>query len=122
MLACFSAIHNHGFEMLLSFSAIVQHTPWPPIGFSILRAGLLKSVILSVYTRASGESQETNFSHGITHPRLKISDNACFDLLSAMNISALNLLHTHTQQVTYFCFDHNNWNKIIKDLIGCIFV
>ncbi|KAK6243143.1 hypothetical protein QUC31_009552 [Theobroma cacao] len=63
VLACFSAIHNHGFEMLLSFSAIVQHTPWPPIGFSILRAGLLKSVILSVYTRASGESQETNFSH-----------------------------------------------------------
>ncbi|XP_022719322.1 piezo-type mechanosensitive ion channel homolog [Durio zibethinus] len=63
VLACFSAIHNHGFKMLLSFSAIVQHTPWPPIGFSILRAGLLKSVILSVYTSASRESQAINFPH-----------------------------------------------------------
>ncbi|OMO99081.1 Piezo family [Corchorus olitorius] len=63
LLACFSAIHNHGFEMLLSFSAIVQHTPRPPIGFSILRAGLLKSVILSVYTRGSRQNQEIHFSH-----------------------------------------------------------
>ncbi|XVF06161.1 hypothetical protein REPUB_Repub06bG0023700 [Reevesia pubescens] len=63
VLACFSAIHNHGFEMLLSFSAIVQHTPCPPIGFSILRAGLLKSVILSVYTSASRKSQAINISH-----------------------------------------------------------
>ncbi|XWS31628.1 hypothetical protein CRYUN_Cryun23aG0092700 [Craigia yunnanensis] len=50
LLACFCAIHNHGFEMLFSFSAIVQHTPSPPVGFSILRAGLNKSVLLSVYT------------------------------------------------------------------------
>ncbi|XVF57384.1 hypothetical protein PTKIN_Ptkin06aG0200900 [Pterospermum kingtungense] len=63
VLACFSAIHNHGFEMLLSFSAIVQRTPSPPIGFTILRAGLLKSVILLVYTSASRKSQAINFSH-----------------------------------------------------------
>ncbi|KAK8542359.1 hypothetical protein V6N12_014957 [Hibiscus sabdariffa] len=63
VLACFSAIHNHGFEMLLSFSAIVQHTPCPPIGFSILRAGLLKSVILTVYTSKSRNTPAINFSH-----------------------------------------------------------
>ncbi|TYK18291.1 piezo-type mechanosensitive ion channel-like protein [Cucumis melo var. makuwa] len=40
LLACFCTIHNHGFEMLFSFSAIVEHTPSPPVGFSILRAGL----------------------------------------------------------------------------------
>ncbi|XP_012490496.2 piezo-type mechanosensitive ion channel homolog isoform X1 [Gossypium raimondii] len=49
LLGCFCAIHNHGFEVLFSFSAIVQHTPCPPVGFSILRAGLNKSVLLSVY-------------------------------------------------------------------------
>ncbi|GLT95006.1 hypothetical protein SLE2022_127130 [Rubroshorea leprosula] len=60
VLACFCSIHNHGFEMLFSFSAIVQHTPHPPIGFSILRAGLLKSVLLSVYTSTSGRRLEIN--------------------------------------------------------------
>ncbi|CAN1234108.1 Piezo-type mechanosensitive ion channel homolog, partial [Linum perenne] len=49
VLACFCAIHNHGFDMLFSFSAIVQHTPSPPVGFSILKAGLSKSVLLTVY-------------------------------------------------------------------------
>ncbi|KAM7253702.1 hypothetical protein ACFE04_031384 [Oxalis oulophora] len=53
VLACFCAIHNHGSEMLFSFSAIVQHTPSPPIGFSILKAGLNKSVLLSVYASPS---------------------------------------------------------------------
>ncbi|XVE62951.1 hypothetical protein DITRI_Ditri06bG0160400 [Diplodiscus trichospermus] len=62
LLACYFAIHNHGFEMLLSFSAIVQQTPCPPIGFSILRAGLLKSVILLVYT-SSRKSQAITFSY-----------------------------------------------------------
>ncbi|PPD78772.1 hypothetical protein GOBAR_DD24313 [Gossypium barbadense] len=51
LLGCFCAIHNHGFEVLFSFSAIVQHTPCPPVGFSILRAGLNKSVLfLSSFT------------------------------------------------------------------------
>ncbi|XP_022758137.1 piezo-type mechanosensitive ion channel homolog isoform X2 [Durio zibethinus] len=58
LLACFCSIHNHGFEMLFSFSAIVQHTPSPPVGFSILRAGLNKSVLLSVYA-----SRNTSYSH-----------------------------------------------------------
>ncbi|XP_031279983.1 piezo-type mechanosensitive ion channel homolog isoform X2 [Pistacia vera] len=58
LLVCFCAIHNHGFEMLFSFSAIVQHTPSPPVGFSILKAGLSKSVLLSVYA-----SSTTKYSH-----------------------------------------------------------
>ncbi|XP_038681197.1 piezo-type mechanosensitive ion channel homolog isoform X2 [Tripterygium wilfordii] len=58
LLACFCAIHNRGFEMLFSFSAIVQHTPSLPIGFSILKAGLNKSVLLSVYA-----SPTTKYNH-----------------------------------------------------------
>nr|XP_027116059.1 piezo-type mechanosensitive ion channel homolog isoform X3 [Coffea arabica] len=63
LLACFCAIHNHGFEMLFSFSAIVQHTPSPPVGFSILRAGLNKSVLLSVYATSSTRDSHDNASH-----------------------------------------------------------
>ncbi|KAL8513510.1 hypothetical protein ACS0TY_012829 [Phlomoides rotata] len=53
LLACFCAIHNHGFDVLFSFSAIVQHTPCLPVGFSILKAGLNKSVLLSVYATSN---------------------------------------------------------------------
>ena len=53
LLACYCAIHNNGFDMLFSFSAFVQHTPYPPIGFSVLKAGLNKSVLLSVYCSSS---------------------------------------------------------------------
>ncbi|MQL84320.1 hypothetical protein Taro_016835, partial [Colocasia esculenta] len=49
ILLCFCAVQNHGFKMLFSFSAVVQHTPCHPFGFSILKAGLDKSVLLSVY-------------------------------------------------------------------------
>ncbi|GMI85789.1 PIEZO1 [Hibiscus trionum] len=63
LLACFCAIHNHGFEMLFSFSAIVQHTPSPPVGFSILRAGLNKSVLLSVYASPSASYSHDNPSY-----------------------------------------------------------
>ncbi|XP_022992489.1 piezo-type mechanosensitive ion channel homolog [Cucurbita maxima] len=63
MLAGFCTIHNHGFEMLFSFSAIVQHTPSPPVGFSILRAGLNKSVLLSVYTGTTNNYCHDNPSH-----------------------------------------------------------
>ncbi|XP_042475858.1 piezo-type mechanosensitive ion channel homolog isoform X1 [Macadamia integrifolia] len=64
VLACFCAVHNHGFEMLVSFSAIVQHTPCPPFGFSILSAGLNKSVLLSVYASSvAGECQSNNPSY-----------------------------------------------------------
>ena len=65
LLACFCSIHNHGFDMIFSFSAIVQRAPYPPIGFSILRAGLIKSVLLSVYTFGSRENNQINSSHGI---------------------------------------------------------
>lgn len=64
-LACFCAIHNHGFDMLFSFSAIVQHTPCRPIGFSILKAGLNKSVLLSVYSSGATRESHANPSHGM---------------------------------------------------------
>ncbi|CAI9107931.1 OLC1v1007416C3 [Oldenlandia corymbosa var. corymbosa] len=63
LLACFCAMHNHGIEMLFSFSAIVQHTPSRPFGFSILRAGLNKSVLLSVYATSSTRDSHDNASH-----------------------------------------------------------
>lgn len=63
ILACFCAIHNHGLQTLLAFSAIVQHTSCSPVGFSILRAGLIKPVRLSGYSPRSSESQGT---HGTT--------------------------------------------------------
>ncbi|XP_058738594.1 piezo-type mechanosensitive ion channel homolog isoform X3 [Vicia villosa] len=66
ILACFCAIHNHGLQTLLIFSAIVRHTSCPPVGFNILRAGLIKPVCLSGYSPRSSES------HG-THERKTIS-------------------------------------------------
>ena len=65
LLACFCAIHNHGFEMLFSFSAIVQRTPSLPVGFSILKAGLNKSVLLSVYASSATKYSHDNPSYGI---------------------------------------------------------
>ncbi|XP_039146596.1 piezo-type mechanosensitive ion channel homolog isoform X1 [Dioscorea cayenensis subsp. rotundata] len=64
VLLCFCAVQNHGFKMLFAFSAIIQHTPYPPFGFSILKAGLNKSVLLSVYASAgSRSSQSSKSSH-----------------------------------------------------------
>ncbi|KAG6429158.1 hypothetical protein SASPL_107200 [Salvia splendens] len=63
LLACLCAIHNHGFEMLFSFSKTVQRTPYPPIGFGILKAGLNKSVLLSVYTTFNFRDHRDNSSH-----------------------------------------------------------
>ncbi|KAJ9547657.1 hypothetical protein OSB04_020200 [Centaurea solstitialis] len=57
-LACFCAVHKHGYKLLFSFSAIVQHTPCPPVGFSILKAGLNKSVLLSVYASGNARNSE----------------------------------------------------------------
>ncbi|XP_023749583.2 piezo-type mechanosensitive ion channel homolog [Lactuca sativa] len=59
LLACFCAIDKHGYKMLFSFSAIVQHTPYPPVGFSILKAGLNKSVLLSVYASGTRINDDT---------------------------------------------------------------
>ncbi|XP_074311534.1 piezo-type mechanosensitive ion channel homolog isoform X2 [Silene latifolia] len=63
LLACFCVIHNHGFELLFSFSAILQHAPCLPFGFSILKAGLNKSVLLSVYISKSKENPRHCSSH-----------------------------------------------------------
>ncbi|KAF3454410.1 hypothetical protein FNV43_RR04857 [Rhamnella rubrinervis] len=62
LLACFCSIHNHGFDMLSSFSAIVQRAHCPPLGFRTLRAGLIKSVLLSVYSSRSTEKQQITSS------------------------------------------------------------
>ena len=64
LLACSCAIHNHGFEMLCSFSAIVQHAPSPPVGFSVLKAGLNKSVLLSVYATSKVKNGDNSSSYG----------------------------------------------------------
>ncbi|KAK7258817.1 hypothetical protein RIF29_24404 [Crotalaria pallida] len=60
ILACFCAVHNHGLQTLILFSAIVRHTSCPPVGFSILRAGLIKPVRLSGYSPRSSERQGTH--------------------------------------------------------------
>lgn len=66
-LLCFCAVQNHGFKMLFSFSAIVENTPCLPFGFSILKAGLNKSVLLSVY--ASSHVND-NVSHSSSEQRI----------------------------------------------------
>ena len=66
-IVCFCAVHSHGFKMLYSLSAVLQHTPCPPVGFTILKAGLNKSVLLSVYSSQSTRNDEAcRNSHGIT--------------------------------------------------------
>uniref|UniRef100_A0A5B7BCU2 Uncharacterized protein n=1 Tax=Davidia involucrata TaxID=16924 RepID=A0A5B7BCU2_DAVIN len=91
LLACFCAVHNHGFEMLFSFSAIVRHTPCPPVGFSILRAGLNKSVLLSVYA-----SPTTRDSH----------DDASYERKIASYLSAVGqkFLSIYRSFGTYIAF------------------
>ncbi|XP_020101782.1 piezo-type mechanosensitive ion channel homolog isoform X3 [Ananas comosus] len=64
LLVCFCAVHNHGFDMLYSLSKVLKHAPYPPLGFSILKAGLNKSVLFSVYASASfRDGQSLNSSH-----------------------------------------------------------
>ncbi|XP_050265819.1 piezo-type mechanosensitive ion channel homolog [Quercus robur] len=91
LLACFCAIHNHGFEMLFSFSAIVQRTPSLPVGFSILKAGLNKSVLLSVYA-----SSATKYSH----------DNPSYERRIASFLSAIGqkFLSIYRSLGTYIAF------------------
>ncbi|XP_044976085.1 piezo-type mechanosensitive ion channel homolog isoform X2 [Hordeum vulgare subsp. vulgare] len=63
-IICFCAVHSHGFKMLFALSAVLRHTPCPPVGFSILKAGLNKSVLLSVYSsQNSREAQVCRNSH-----------------------------------------------------------
>lgn len=66
VLLCFCALQDHGLKLLFSLSSIVQHTPHPPFGFSILKAGLNKSVLLSVYASSSpSDRQSASSSHGM---------------------------------------------------------
>ena len=97
-LACFCAIHNHGFDMLFSFSAIVQHTPSHPVGFSILKAGLNKSVLLSVYASSTTNYSRDNPSYGIISPIFlfdcpALSDNCTRN--SALVPVSLNICKIH---------------------------
>ncbi|TVU20778.1 hypothetical protein EJB05_30374 [Eragrostis curvula] len=57
-IVCFCAVHSHGFKMLFSLSAVLRHTPCPPVGFTILKAGLNKSVLLSVYSSQNSRDGE----------------------------------------------------------------
>lgn len=66
-IVCFCAVHSHGFKMLFSLSSVLRHTPSPPVGFTILKAGLNKSVLLSVYSSQSLQDDEARHnSHGMT--------------------------------------------------------
>lgn len=62
ILLFFCAVHNHGSDLLFSFSSIVHYTPCPPVGFSILKAGLNRSVLLSVYASAAARQSQVNSS------------------------------------------------------------
>lgn len=69
LLLCFCAIHNHGYKMLLSLSRVIKDTPYPPVGFTILRTGLNKSVLLSVYSSQNfGISRPSSSSNGMLVP------------------------------------------------------
>jgi piezo-type mechanosensitive ion channel component 1/2 len=66
LLLCFCAIHSHGYKMLLSLSRVLKDTPYPPVGFTILRTGLNKSVLLSVYSSQNfGIGRPSSSSNGI---------------------------------------------------------
>ncbi|XP_057439423.1 piezo-type mechanosensitive ion channel homolog isoform X2 [Lotus japonicus] len=67
VLACFCAIHNNGLQTLLLFSAIVRHTSCPPVGFSILRAGLIKPVRLLGHSPRSSEIPGTHGRRTISY-------------------------------------------------------
>ncbi|XP_020701630.1 piezo-type mechanosensitive ion channel homolog isoform X8 [Dendrobium catenatum] len=67
VLLCFCAIQHHGLKMIVSLSSIVQHTPHPPFGFSMLKAGLNKSVLLSVY---AAQNSWDGPSPGTSHEKL----------------------------------------------------
>ncbi|XP_062211094.1 piezo-type mechanosensitive ion channel homolog isoform X1 [Phragmites australis] len=65
-IVCFCAVHSHGFKMLFSLSAVLRHTPCPPVGFTILKAGLNKSVLLSVY---SSQNSQDGQAHRNSHEK-----------------------------------------------------
>ncbi|XP_077232309.1 piezo-type mechanosensitive ion channel component isoform X4 [Tasmannia lanceolata] len=107
VLACFCAVQNHGFKMLFSFSAVVQHTPYAPFGFSILKAGLNKSVLLSVYASTTArDGQSSNSSHGVIvdDPRMLISYYMVFIFASfklrSDHLASFTESHTYRQMMS----------------------
>ncbi|KAL6324309.1 hypothetical protein AAG906_012555 [Vitis piasezkii] len=62
VLACFVPFIIMGLKCSSHFQQLCSMLP-PSIGFSVLKAGLNKSVLLSVYTSTSRESQHNNSSH-----------------------------------------------------------
>ncbi|PKA54847.1 hypothetical protein AXF42_Ash000682 [Apostasia shenzhenica] len=62
ILLCFAAVQIYGSKVLFSFSAIVQHSPVLPFGFSVLKAGFNKSVLLSIYASLSSTNDQLNSS------------------------------------------------------------
>ena len=91
-LACFCTVHNHGFEMLFSFSAVLQHTPLP-FGFSIINAGLKKSVLLSVYTSKMGLIKQDSSSHGLTCDGNNLPLASAVDCILELSMLACNTLN-----------------------------
>lgn len=61
-IVCFCAVHSHGFKMLFALSAVLRHTPSTPVGFTILKAGLNKSVLLSVYNSQNSRNGQADRS------------------------------------------------------------
>ncbi|KAK1398972.1 piezo-type mechanosensitive ion channel-like [Heracleum sosnowskyi] len=94
VLACFCAIQNHGSEMLLSFSAFVRNTPCRPLGFSILRAGLNKSVLLSIYSSRATRSSHANFSNGVNERKIA-------SFLSAISQNILSLYRSFGMYIAF---------------------
>uniref|UniRef100_A0A453EU71 Piezo non-specific cation channel R-Ras-binding domain-containing protein n=1 Tax=Aegilops tauschii subsp. strangulata TaxID=200361 RepID=A0A453EU71_AEGTS len=79
-IICFCAVHSHGFKMLFALSAVLRHTPCPPVGFTILKAGLNKSVLLSVYSsQNSREGQVCRNLHGLVSKFVKLYPDLGFD-------------------------------------------
>lgn len=70
VLTCFCIIHNHGYEVLFSLSKILQNAPSLPFGFSLLKAGLKKSAILSVYASKFRGNPHNCSSHGIPQAKM----------------------------------------------------
>uniref|UniRef100_A0A0D9Y909 Uncharacterized protein n=1 Tax=Oryza glumipatula TaxID=40148 RepID=A0A0D9Y909_9ORYZ len=79
-IVCFCAVHSHGFKMLFALSAVLRHTPSTPVGFTILKAGLNKSVLLSVYnSQNSRNGQADRSTHGLVSKFVKLYPDLGFD-------------------------------------------
>ncbi|KAI4369413.1 hypothetical protein MLD38_017853 [Melastoma candidum] len=91
MLGCFCAINHHGTEMLLCFSAVIQQTPFPPIGFDVLKAGLIKSVIFLVCT-----SRSSQWNQGCSHEQWVTT------YLRAIGQKFLSIYHSFGTFVAFF--------------------